>query len=45
MPGGQSYNPAADQPRLTSYIDVPLARQRSQSFDRFCREVERLLAD
>ena len=45
MPGGLSYNPAADQPRLTSYIDVPAAPQRSQSFDRFCREVERLLAD
>lgn len=44
IPRGTSYKPQKDQARLTASIDVPLARQRSQSFDRFCREVERLLA-
>ena len=43
MPQGYSYKPKNDQVRLTTGIDVPLARRRSQSFDRFCREVERLL--
>ena len=37
------YKETDDQPAFSSQIDVPLARQRSQSFDRFCREVERLL--
>ncbi len=44
MPRGISYKPKNDQVRLTTAINVPLARQRSQSFDRFCREVERLLS-
>ena len=43
MPQGNSYKPKNDQVRLTTAINVLLARQRSQSFDRFCREVERLL--
>jgi hypothetical protein len=43
MASGQSYSPTADQARLTVAMDVNLARQRSQSFDRFCREVELLL--
>lgn len=38
------YKERIDQPAFSSRIDVPLARSRSQSFDRFCREVERLLA-
>ena len=44
MHSGQNYDSRADQPRLVSYLDVPLARSRSQSFDRFCREVDRLLS-
>ena len=41
---GRSYKETVDQASFSSVVDVPLARQRSQSFDRFCREVERLLA-
>ena len=37
------YDPIDDQPAFSTYIDVALARQRSRSFDRFCREIERLL--
>ena len=44
MPRGLPYKERQDQVRLTTAIDVPLARSRSQSFDRFCREVERLLS-
>ena len=40
---GRSYKETLDQASFSSVVDVPLARQRSQSFDRFCREVERLL--
>ena len=40
---GRSYKETVDQASFSSALDVPLARQRSQSFDRFCREVERLL--
>ena len=41
---GRPYKETTDQASLSSIIDVPLARQRSQSFDRLCREVERLLS-
>ena len=44
LPSGYPYKPTLHQAALSSAVDVPLARQRSQSFDRFCREVERLLA-
>ena len=40
---GRSYKETDDQASFSSIIDVPLARQRSQSFNRFCREMERLL--
>ena len=40
---GGRYKEARHQAAFTSVINVPLARSRSQSFDRFCREVERLL--
>ena len=40
----RGYKETVDQASFSSCIDVPLARQRSQSFDRFCREVERLLS-
>ena len=44
LPSGYPYKPTLHQAALSSAVDVPLARLRSQSFDRFCREVERLLA-
>ena len=37
------YRPTRHQAAFSSRINVPLARSRSQSFDRFCREIERLL--
>lgn len=40
----RSYSETGEQAAFSSAIDVPLARSRSQSFDRFCREVSRLLA-
>jgi len=40
---GRSYKETVDQASFSSAMDVSLARQRSQSFDRFCREVRRLL--
>ena len=38
------YNETDDQAAFSSLIDVPLARQRSRSFDRFCLELNRLLS-
>ncbi len=38
------YRETFDQASFSSVIDVPLARRRSQSFNRFCLELERLLA-
>ncbi len=40
----RSYKETSDQASFSSRIDVPLARSRSHSFDRLCREVERLLS-
>jgi len=34
------YAETVDQPALTAIFDIQLARQRSPSFDKFCREVE-----
>jgi hypothetical protein len=39
----RSYAPTIDQPRLTQYFDMRLARQRSDSFDKCYREITRLL--
>lgn len=41
----RSYSETDDQAAFSARVDVPLARSRSQSFDRFCREIERLLID
>ncbi|HZO33212.1 MAG TPA: DUF4276 family protein [Chloroflexota bacterium] len=38
-----SYSPTADQARLTERFDMQMARQRSPSFDRCYREIERLI--
>jgi hypothetical protein len=40
---GQRYRPAADQSALAAAFDLTLARQNSPSFDKFCRDLERLL--
>ena len=37
------YRETNDQASFSSVIDVPLARQRSHSFNRFCLELEKLL--
>lgn len=38
-----AYNPTADQARFTERFDMEMARQRSPSFDRCYREIERLI--
>ena len=38
------YRETADQASFSRCINVPLARQRSKSFNRFCIELERLLS-
>lgn len=45
MAGSQAYSPTGDQPALTALFDMRMARQRSDSFDKCWREVERLLAE
>jgi hypothetical protein len=37
------YSPTADQPAMTSRMDLRLARERSPSFDKLCRELEKRL--
>jgi hypothetical protein len=43
--GSRSYSPNADQPAMTSCMDLRLARERSPSFDKLCRELEKRLAN
>ncbi len=38
---GSKYSETLDQPRLTSKMDLLVARQRSPSFDKLCRELEK----
>ena len=38
------YKETSDQASFSSRINVPLARQRSRSFNRFCLELQRLLS-
>ena len=45
MAGSQAYSPVADQPALTAVFDMQFARQRSDSFDKCWREIERLLSE
>jgi hypothetical protein len=45
MHGSGVYSPTPDQPALTALFDMNLARQRSASFDKCWREIERLLAE
>lgn len=39
--GSRSYSPTVDQPAMTSQLDLRLVRQRSPSFDKLCRELEK----
>ncbi len=41
----RSYRPTIDQARLTELVDIQVVRHRCPSFDKFCREVERLTTD
>lgn len=38
---GNRYAETVDQPRITAAMDLALARRRSPSFDKLCRELER----
>jgi len=40
---GGNYSPTRDQASLSAALDIELARSRSDSFDKLCREVQRLL--
>jgi len=40
---GVKYSETVDQPAMTSRMDLRLARERSPSFDKLCRELERRL--
>jgi hypothetical protein len=42
-PRGQPYKETVDQAPLTSVFDLKMAREHSDSFDKFYREVSRLL--
>ena len=42
MSGSRSYSETLDQPALAAVFDIELARKRSDSFDKCCREVQRL---
>lgn len=39
--GSRSYSPTVDQPAMTSRLDLRLVRERSPSFDKLCRELEK----
>ncbi|MDA8080831.1 MAG: DUF4276 family protein [Actinomycetota bacterium] len=43
MAGSRTYSPTTDQPALTKLFDMALARRNSPSFDKFWRDVEKLL--
>lgn len=40
---GSRYRPRVDQPRLADAMDLDQARSRSDSFDKFCRDITYLL--
>jgi hypothetical protein len=44
MPAGHKYSATSDQPALTAIFDMDLARQRSDSFDKCYRDIERRLS-
>lgn len=40
---GPKYSETVDQPKLTAAMDLDLCRQKSKSFDKLCREIERFV--
>lgn len=40
---GLTYSPTIDQPALAALFDLKLARANAPSFDKLCRDIERLL--
>jgi len=42
-PRGRKYSETVDQPRFTAKIDLAGCRDRSPSFDKLCRELEKRL--
>jgi len=42
---GNRYAETVDQPRITAAMDLALARSRSPSFDKLCRELEKRLTE
>ena len=45
MQGSSAYSETLDQPALAAVFDMELARRRSVSFDKCCREVRRLFGE
>ncbi|NQT40328.1 MAG: DUF4276 family protein [Planctomycetes bacterium] len=45
MGGSRTYSPRTDQPAMTALFDMRMARERSPSFDKCWREVERLFTE
>lgn len=43
MEGSRRYKETLDQPALTAVFDIGTARRRSDSFDKCCRDITRLL--
>jgi hypothetical protein len=43
MPSEGRYNPIRHQASFSATMDLALARQRSSSFDKLCRDVRRLV--
>ena len=41
---GIKYSETQDQPSMTAKMDLALCRRRSPSFDKLCRDLERMLA-
>lgn len=44
MSGNSTYQPPAHQAGFVKHFDIALARKNSPSFDKFCRDVARLMA-
>jgi Domain of unknown function (DUF4276) len=42
---GIKYSPTVDQPSMTRQMDLRQARQRSPSFDKLCRELEKRMVE
>lgn len=43
MPSGRAYKETSDQPALSTFIDLDIARARSRSFRRLCHAVEQIV--